>query len=71
MNTEEHNGFCICVECNSKIPHVKGQPCRQYSCAKCGRTLMREGSYHHQLYLKKIGEHNYEISNSNKGKCCR
>lgn len=71
MEEEQTKGFCICVECNIKIPHKKRQPCRELQCEKCGRVLMREGSYHHQLYLKKIGDNNYESSNSNKGKCCR
>jgi len=71
MKSDEYIGFCICVACNIKIPHAKGQPCRQQTCEKCGKPLMREGSYHHQLYLKKIGDHNYENSNSNERKPCR
>ena len=47
------NGYCICTHCNTRIPHVKGQPCRQSRCGTCGRTLLREGHYHHQLHQKK------------------
>jgi len=71
MKADEYNGFCICVECNTKFPHKKGVPCRTQSCEACGKTLLREGSYHHQLYLQKIGDTSYENSDSNKGKCCR
>ena len=67
----EQKGFCICVKCDIKIPHYKGQPCRDQNCEKCGAPLMREGSYHHQLYLKKTGETNYETGNSNKKQSCR
>ncbi len=42
---------CICVECNIKMPHQEGVPCRSINCPKCGKSMMREGSYHHQLYL--------------------
>jgi len=71
MEQAEQKGFCICVECNIKYPHYKGHPCRNEKCEKCGQPLMREGSYHHQLYLKKIGESNYESGNSNPEQCCR
>jgi hypothetical protein len=60
------NGNCICVHCNIVIPHVKGKPCRENDCPKCGKKMMREGSYHHQLYLQKKGEQNNEISSTNK-----
>ncbi len=71
MEAEAYNGNCICVECNITFPHKKGNPCRNETCPECGHTLMREGSYHHQLYLKKIGESNYETGYSNQRKCCR
>ncbi len=61
----EQKGWCICVKCDIKIPHYKGQPCREQSCEICGVPLMREGHYHHQLYLKKIGDKSYENGNSN------
>ncbi len=47
------NGHCICPHCNTRIPHLKGKPCRASRCPTCGRTMLREGEYHHQLYLKK------------------
>lgn len=57
---EEHQheggGFCICIDCNLRIPHQEGVPCRDLTCTQCGRNLMRENSYHHQLYLRKKEE---------------
>lgn len=47
------NGFCICIHCNTRTPHQKGVPCRETACPGCGKKMMREGSYHHQLYLNK------------------
>ena len=70
METTDFNGYCICVHCNKKMPHTKGMPCREIVCPECGKKMMREGSYHHQLYLQKKGEINHESSNPDKGKCC-
>jgi hypothetical protein len=70
METSDFNGFCICVNCNTKTPHTKGKPCRESDCPQCGKKMMREGSYHHQLYLLKKGEKNDESSSSNQRKCC-
>jgi len=67
MEIAEYNGYCICVHCNTRIPHPKGKPCREIECPQCGKKMLREGSYHHQLYLQKIGERNNESSSSNKG----
>ena len=70
MEANDFNGNCICVHCNTTIPHAKGKPCRENDCPKCGKKMMREGSYHHQLYLLKKGEINHESSSTDKGKCC-
>jgi uncharacterized protein len=50
---EEGPGFCICLHCNTKIAHQPGVPCRESTCPQCGHKMIRENSYHHQLYLKK------------------
>jgi len=67
MEETEFKGFCICVHCDTRIPHPKGIPCREIDCPKCGKKMMREGSYHHQLYIQKKGEINHENSDPNKG----
>ena len=70
MKTDDLNGFCICLHCNSKISHVRGNPCRAENCPQCGEKMIREGSYHHQLYLSKTGEQKNESSSTHQGKCC-
>ncbi len=66
MEPNDVNGFCICVHCNTRMQHTKGKPCRANECPQCGKKMMREGSYHHQLYLQKKGEKN-ESSSTNQG----
>lgn len=61
-------GNCICTHCDTRLPHIQGQPCKERVCPKCGRKMMREGSYHHQLYMQKKGETNNESSNHSHGK---
>jgi uncharacterized protein len=53
---EESTGFCICLNCNTRIPHKEGVPCRENGCPQCGKKMIRENSYHHQLYLTKKGK---------------
>ena len=68
MKSDE-NGFCICINCGTKIPHIKGKPCREDNCPQCGKKFIREGSYHHQLYLLKKENKDHEISHPDKGNC--
>jgi len=49
-------GFCICPKCGFRAPHRSGVPCREERCPHCGAKLIREGSYHHELLLKKRGQ---------------
>ncbi len=46
-------GFCVCPKCDFKKPHESGIPCREEKCPKCGATMVREGSYHHNLIEEK------------------
>ena len=58
-NKETHRRFsgaggnCICPDCGAKIPHTRGGRCLDQSCPKCGKRMYREGSFHHQQWLKK------------------
>jgi len=45
-------GFCICLKCEVRLEHHKGEPCRDRECPKCGKPMIRENSLHH-LALKK------------------
>jgi uncharacterized protein len=56
LKHEEGPGNCICMDCNARIPHQPGMPCRSSLCPKCGKNMIRENSYHHQLYLNKKGK---------------
>jgi len=55
LNCDE-NGNCICINCGTIVPHKPGNPCREQKCPKCGRAMLRENGYHHQLYLQKMAE---------------
>lgn len=47
------NGTCLCPKCGEKKPHQAGVPCQEEKCPKCGTKMLREGSYHHQLFEEK------------------
>lgn len=53
MEANNFKGTCICVHCDTKIPHAKGKPCKENKCPQCGKRMLREGGYHHQLYIQK------------------
>lgn len=46
-------GSCMCPECGDRLPHRRGVRCEEERCPWCGARMLREGSYHHQLRLKK------------------
>jgi len=46
-------GNCVCPKCAYVMPHQRGVPCQEARCPKCGAKMLREGSYHHDLLLKK------------------
>ncbi len=46
-------GYCVCLKCGEKIPHQSGIPCREEKCPKCQTKMVREGSFHYQLFENK------------------
>jgi hypothetical protein len=49
-------GQCICPKCGRRSRHEPGLPCQEDRCPECGTRLLREGSEHHALWLRKHGE---------------
>jgi predicted DNA-binding protein (UPF0251 family) len=47
------SGYCICPKCDERVAHQRGRPCQEQKCPACGQKMMREGSYHHELLVKK------------------
>ena len=41
-------GFCVCLKCDRRFPHERGQRCLDQRCPDCGGALVREESAHHQ-----------------------
>jgi predicted RNA-binding Zn-ribbon protein involved in translation (DUF1610 family) len=56
MKDSASKGHCICIHCNERIEHLRGKPCKEELCPNCGKKMMRENSYHHQLYKEKLSK---------------
>ncbi len=52
--------FCICPKCAEKTPNHRGIRCQDEKCPECGAKLLREDSYHHQLFEEKKAKKNNE-----------
>ena len=63
------DAYCICVHCGTRLPHVKGQPCRETKCPSCSGKMIRENGPHHKLNLKTEEEKNHENCNSDESQC--
>ena len=53
QHTMGKGGECICPKCNTSVPHQRGVPCQDERCSKCGAKMLRVGSEHYELWLKK------------------
>ncbi len=51
-------GNCVCVKCGETIVHQRGVPCSDEKCPKCGGSMVREESYHHELLKEKQNKKN-------------
>lgn len=58
IRSEEMSDYCICVHCGHKTKHKPGEPCHLTACDVCGKAMMREGSFHHKLFLQNKSEKN-------------
>jgi hypothetical protein len=73
MATHQHRhemgvgGQCIRPKCDARFPHEPGLPCRDQRCPTCGAKLLRAGSYHHEMLLKKRGAASPPADGSNTG----
>jgi len=47
-------GFCVCIKCGYRKPHIPGVPCKDERCPNCGAVLLREGSEHHKQALEAL-----------------
>jgi len=46
-------GECICPKCEYRIAHRRWVPCQEEHCPKCGGKMLRVGSEHHDLWVRK------------------
>jgi len=43
------DGSCLCPECGTTIPHVRGTACYMITCPRCGTLMVREGAVINRL----------------------
>ena len=53
QHTMGQGGECVCPKCKTSIPHQRGVPCQEERCPECSAKMLRVGSEHHELWLKK------------------
>ncbi len=46
-------GECICPKCSTRVSHTRSIPCQDEVCPKCKAKMLRVGSEHYRLWLKK------------------
>lgn len=53
QHTMGAGGECICPKCETRIPHQDGVPCHDELCSQCNAKMLRVGSEHYDLWMKK------------------
>lgn len=43
---------CICLECNTRVPHRSWITCLEMNCPMCGSIMVMEGSPYHRYVLQ-------------------
>jgi len=56
QHTMGEGGECICPKCGIRISHRRNVPCQDEVCPECGAKMLRVGSEHYRLWLKKQGK---------------
>lgn len=46
-------GECICPKCEKHVTHQRGIPCQDERCPNCHSKMLRVGSLHYELWIKK------------------
>jgi hypothetical protein len=45
-------GFCICIECSTRVPRRSWVTCIERNCPNCGAVMVREGSPYHLFLME-------------------
>lgn len=46
-------GFCICLNCHTRVPYLDGITCLGRNCPECGAIMVLEGSPYHLSALRR------------------
>ena len=46
--------FCVCIECDTRVPHQDWITCYERRCPMCGSAMVMEGSPYH-VHLMRHG----------------
>lgn len=45
-------GFCICLNCHTRVPRQDWITCLERNCPECGAIMVCEGSFYHQFAVE-------------------
>ncbi len=64
--TSGDEGFCICLECNTRLPRRSWITCIERNCPNCGAIMVREGSPYHLYVLEQGLDFNGRVATSSR-----